>query len=342
MRRNGEQITMNPSPLFIVGVGRSGSSVFHRLMCRHPRAAWLSRVLEHWPNAAPINRVVMHALALPGVGHSVSRMIDPGECYEYWEQLAPGFARACRDLVAADVQNDVLAQVRRALAQVPTKRRPQLVAKVTGWPRIGFLREIFPNAKFIHVVRDGRAVAASLLKVDWWQGWRGPSGWLFGELTAEHMAEWHRHDRSFVALAGIQWKILMDAMERARQSVPTSCMVEIEYEDLCRDPLSHFRRVAEFAELEWVPEFERAIRSAELRSENEKWRRYFTPSQQSILESVLRSHLVRYGYEPQMTREPVEAGATHMQMIDEAEHGAATAVSDLPPPDVAVMVGRKS
>src|SRR5579864_929547 len=151
---------MNASPLFIVGVGRSGSSVFHRLMCRHPRAAWLSRVLEHWPNAAPINRVVMQALELPGVGRIVSRMIDPGECYQYWEQVAPGFTWTCRDLIAADVLNDVRAGVRHALARVTTKRRPQLVAKVTGWPRVGFLREIFPNAKFIHVVRDGRPVAA--------------------------------------------------------------------------------------------------------------------------------------------------------------------------------------
>ncbi len=303
---------MNPSPLFIVGVGRSGSSVFHRLLCQHPRAAWLSRVLEQWPNATGTNRALMHALAVPIVGRSVSSLVDPGECYDFWEQLVPGFTSPCRDLTAADVQNDVRAAVRQALSAIPTKHRPQLVAKVTGWPRVGFLREIFPNAKFIHVLRDGRPVAASFLKVDWWRGWRGPSGWLFGDLTVEQTAEWQRHDRSFVALAGIQWKILMDAMDSARQSVPASCMVEIKYEELCRDPISHFRRVAEFAELEWVPEFERTIRGASLRSENDKWRRDFTLDQQAILESVLHGHLVRYGYEPRMTGEPVQAGVTHV------------------------------
>lgn len=303
---------MNRAPIFIVGAGRSGSSVFHRLMCRHPRVAWLSRTLERWPNAAAINRAVMHALAVPGLGSSLSRIIDPGECYDYWEQIAPGFTWACRDLVATDVQNDVRANVRHELAWQTTKRRPQLVVKVTGWPRVGFLREIFPNAKFIHVLRDGRPVAASFLKVEWWRGWRGPSGWLFGDLTAEQAAEWQRHDRSFVALAGIQWKILMDAMESAKGSVPASCMVEIRYEDLCRDPVEHFRRVAEFAELEWVPEFERAVRGAALRSENEKWRRDFTSDQQAILESVLQGHLVRYGYEPRVMGEPVQAGVTHV------------------------------
>lgn len=310
-RRERERIAVNPAPLFIVGVGRSGSSVFHRLMCRHPRAAWLSRVLEQWPNARPVNRALMHALAVPVVGGRLAHLIDPGECYDYWEQLAPGFTSPCRDLLASDVQNDARANVRGALSRVPTKRRPQLVAKVTGWPRVGYLREIFPNAKFIHVMRDGRPVAASFLKVPWWRGWRGPSGWLFGDLTSEQTAEWQRYDRSFVALAGIQWKLLMDAMESAKQSVPASCMVEIRYEDLCRDPVEHFRRVAEFAELPWVRSFERMIRSEPLHSENEKWRRDFTADQQAILDAVLHNHLVRYRYEPRLSDEPVEAGVTH-------------------------------
>jgi len=299
---------MNPGPLFIIGVGRSGSSVFHRLLCRHPHVVWLSRVLETWPNAVRTNRTVMRALDTPLVRHGLSRMIDPGECYDFWEQLVPGFTSPCRDLVASDVQNDARARVRRALGYVPTKRRPQLVAKVTGWPRLGFLREIFPDARFIHVLRDGRPVAASFLKVDWWRGWRGPSGWLFGDLTPEQSTEWQRHDRSFVALAGIQWKILMDAMDAARQAAPESCLMEIRYEEFCRDPVLFFRRVTEFAELSWVPSFERAIRATTLRSENDKWRCDFTPAQQEILESVLRSHLERYGYESRVAGEPVNAG----------------------------------
>lgn len=303
---------MNPAPLFIVGVGRSGSSVFHRMLCGHPHAAWLSRILESWPNATPLNRALMHALGVPLVGRGLARRIEPGECYEYWEQLVPGFTTPCRDLVGADVENDVRASVRHALSLVPTKRRPQLVVKVTGWPRVGFLREIFPNAKFIHVLRDGRPVAASLLKLAWWRGWRGPAGWLLGELTPEQRAEWLRHGESFVALAGIHWKILMDAMDSAKQSVPASSMLEIKYEELCRDPVEHFRLVAEFAELAWLPGFERDIRGATLRSENEKWRRDFTADQQAILESVLSSHLVRYGYEPRMSGERAQADVTHV------------------------------
>jgi len=295
---------MCPSPLFIIGVGRSGSSIFHRLLCRHPSVVWLSRVLEQWPNAACVNRALMHALDAPLIGRGLSNMIEPAECYAFWERLVPGFTSPCRDLVAGDVHNDVRARVRDELDLIPTKRRPHLVVKVTGWPRLGFLREIFPDARFIHVVRDGRPVAASFLKVDWWRGWRGPSGWLFGDLTPAQKAEWERYDRSFVALAGIQWTILMDAIDRAKRAVPTSCFLEVRYEDLCHDPLRHFRRVAEFADLAWTPAWEQTIRRAPLKNENEKWRRDFSLDQQAILESVLRSHLLRYGYERLSTGEP--------------------------------------
>lgn len=32
------------APLVVIGLGRSGSSVLHRMLAEHPRLAWLSRV----------------------------------------------------------------------------------------------------------------------------------------------------------------------------------------------------------------------------------------------------------------------------------------------------------
>jgi hypothetical protein len=58
-----------------------------------------------------------------------------------------------------------------------------------------------------------------LLNVDFWSGWRGPQNWRWGELTAKQRQEWERFDRSFVALAGIELKILSKALEQAKQDV---------------------------------------------------------------------------------------------------------------------------
>lgn len=283
-------------PLFIMGVGRSGSSIFFQLLARHPQVSWLSRVSDLTPGRSWVNRLVMRGLDSPALFGWLTRYADPSEAYGWWDRRYPGFSRPCRDLVAADVTALARTRIIRSLAANLTPRRTRALVKITGWPRTGFLYEIFPDARFIHVLRDGRPVASSFLNVDWWLGWRGPTNWLWGDLSAEHEAEWEAHDRSFIALAGIQWKLLMDAMERARAALPPGRFLDIRYEDLCADPVTVYRRATEFAGLSWTPGFERTVRRAGLRSENEKWRRDFSPAQQRTLEAVLGPYLERYGY----------------------------------------------
>jgi hypothetical protein len=265
-------------------------------MCRHPSVAWLSSISDRHPDKPALGRFLMRLIDFPAVGELVSWYVDPGECYQFWDYHYRGFSMPCRDLVAGDATPDVVARVPAYLNQMTTAARARPLLKITGWPRLGFLNEVFPDALFIHVLRDGRAVANSFLKVDWWRGWRGPGNWRWGDLSSSHQQEWNRHDRSFVALAAIQWKIFMDAMEVAKRSVPAERLLEVRYEDVCADPLKLFRQATDFTGLEWSSGFEEVVRRRGLRSENDKWRRDFTPRQQAILEDVLGPYLLRYGY----------------------------------------------
>jgi hypothetical protein len=165
-----------------------------------------------------------------------------------------------------------------------TPKRDRLLVKITGWPRIGFLMGIFPDAKIIHIKRDPRAVINSLLNVDFWSGWRGPQNWRWGELTLEQRQEWERFDRSFVALAGIELRILSKAMEQAKKCVTDDNFKEIAYEDLCANPLSVFKEVMGFCELEWTNQFENTVRTSQLKNTNYKWRQDLTEDQQQIVE----------------------------------------------------------
>jgi hypothetical protein len=252
--------------------------------------------VEWAPQSGLRNRFLMHAIDFPWVGAWLANHMEPSECYAYWDLLYPGFSEPVRDLVADDVSLDTPPRIINAFRKQLTSRRSQLVVKITGWPRLGFLHRVFPDARFIHVLRDGRPVAASFLKVGWWDGWRGPNRWRYGPLTPGQDDEWQRHNLSFIALAGIQWKILMDAMESAKRACPRAALLELRYEDICDDPVSSFRMAAEFCDLPWVPGFERTVNTTRLHSENDKWRRDFTPEQQRVLDSVLRDYLVRYGY----------------------------------------------
>jgi hypothetical protein len=193
-----------------------------------------------------------------------------------------------------------------------TAKRNRLLIKITGWSRIGFLNEIFDDARFIHILRDGRAVASSLLHVNFWRGWHGPQSWRAGLLSPEDQATWESYDRSFTALAGIEWRIQMRAMEAARKALDPGLFHELKYETFCEQPVESFRRVLEFAEVPWSAAFEREVRSASIKSTSNRWRDDLAPRQQAILDDLLGEDLRRCGYgEPgkaQRIPEPARRG----------------------------------
>jgi hypothetical protein len=233
---------------------------------------------------------------LPLLGFLASRKFRPAEQWRFWEHHARGFSEPCRDLRRDDVRPVEARRVANTLAELVTRKRNRLLIKLTGWPRIGYLSEIFPDALFIHVYRDGRAVVNSLLEVDFWNGWRGPRHWRWGELTNEQRAEWLRHDRSFVALAAIEWKILMDAFETAKAGIAASQLMEVRYEDFTVDPESLFVEMLRFTGLDPSPRFLETVRRFDIQSANFKWKEQLTSAQQAILEDCLGEYLGRYGY----------------------------------------------
>ena len=285
-------------PIIIVGTGRCGSTVFHRLLATHPRTMWLSGFCDRFPERLTWNRWAVTAMGNPLLRGLFGRRIQPGEAYHFWDKYAYGFSEPCRDLVRTDVTAQVKDRVRGAFESMLTPTRDRLLVKITGWPRIGFLNEIFEDAKFIHIVRDGRAVASSLLHVNFWRGWMGPQSWRAGLLSPEDQATWESYDRSFVALAGLEWRIQMRAMEAARRSLPDpERFFQVKYEELCDRPLETFQRVLEFAELPASTDFEENVKAARIRSTSNRWRDDLTPGQQGVLDDLLREDLLRYGYD---------------------------------------------
>jgi hypothetical protein len=286
-------------PIFIVGTGRCGSTAFHTMLARHPQLMWLSGFAEEFPDKPEWNRWAVTAVGNPLVRGVFGKRIKPGENYGFWYRHAYGFAEPGRDLLRSDVTPRVRKQMRAVFERMLTPKRSRLLVKLTGWSRIGFLNEIFEDAQFIHIVRDGRAVASSLMHISSWQwrGWYGPYSWRYGPLSAEDQAVWEASDRSFAVLAGLQWRIHTRAVEAARQSLDPKRFLEVRYEEFCAQPVETCRQVLEFAELPESAAFQRHLSAAPIKDMTNRWRADLSPQQQALLTDLLREDLLRYGYD---------------------------------------------
>lgn len=284
-------------PIFICGTPRSGTTIFFKMMTEHSELSWLSTFADKYPDKIYLNKLFLKCLSVPGFNRKLRESIQPSEAYNFWQTLFPGFRRPCRDLRAFDATPKVKSRIHKALASAAScGQRDRLIIKITGWPRIGFLQEIFPSATFIHVRRDGRAVANSLLGMNFWNGWQGPQNWRMGLLPDELQALWARYNYSFVALAGIEWIILENAFQQAKNTATPDSVMTIQYEDFCKAPLNTLQSVFQFCELDWGAGLHKRLSSYSVRNVNNKWQQDLSAAQQDELNSILAPYLKNFGY----------------------------------------------
>jgi hypothetical protein len=291
----------SPRFAWILGTGRCGSTLVHEVLARHAAVGFISNLedrssLPAWSgrwNNPTFRRVP------PGLTTKGRLRYAPSEAYRLLErEVSPQLSTPYRDLTADDATPWLSGRLR---ATFETRARAQgralFVHKLTGWPRSGLLEEVFPESRFVHIVRDGRAVANSWLQMDWWRGHRGPGGWNWGPLPPRYQMEWEAAGESFPLLAGIGWKILIDAFDSARAALPAEQWLELRYEDVLADPRRAFGEMLEFLELPMSVAFGRALARYEFRpGRADAFRRDLDPTSLQLLDISLGDHLARHGY----------------------------------------------
>ena len=280
-------------PIIIVGTGRCGSTLLYEMFARHPDVTFISNINVRKPKMKlswRLNTLFNKFLLKRGI-------VLPDEAYPLFNRYFPGYGRSFRTLKEFDVtetaRKNFINIFQKALKYGKKKR---IVYKCTGWSRMRFFKEIFPDCLFIHIIRDGRAVANSFLNMTWWEGWRGPENWRWGPLPEKYQKEWEEHDKSFLTLAGIEWKMILDEVEDSKKHINENDFLQIKYEDLLDDPIKIFEKILDFCEMDFPKRFKKGLLKFQLKNYNYKWKENWNEKEKLSLNAVLKEYLEKYGY----------------------------------------------
>jgi hypothetical protein len=172
---------------------------------------------------------------------------------------------------------------------------------------ISFLREAFPGAQFVHLLRDGRDAALSYSKQPWLQessrdsGRREPGGYFWGPyarfwVEPARVAEFEATSDLHRCIWG--WRRHVEAVLNQTALVPAARFVQIRYEEFVRCPAPCAERLLDFLQID-NPASRAGFVAAASNVRDDSvgcWRRELSSDELSLIEAEAGDLLRRLGY----------------------------------------------
>jgi hypothetical protein len=204
-----------PAP-FVIGASRSGTTLLRVMLDSHPELAIPAEVTFFQPAASLWDRCT----------EPVDAFLESVVATRNWRHLGIE-----REELALRLSHPGVTSAGDALRVFYL-----LCAEKQGKPRWGdknplytrlvrLIAEHLPEARFVHMIRDGRDVALS------------HRGLTFGPQTIEEAAPW--------------WSAQVRAARSAAAALAPASYLEVRYENLVEDPEPQLRRICELIELRW-------------------------------------------------------------------------------------------
>lgn len=273
-------------PIFIVGCPRSGTTLLRTIIASHSRmiVSPESHFFNYW---------------LKEYGHL--NLQEESEFQRFWQDFSTSQRFAYFDLDAAAF----LAKLRRQdeisfrsvfallMAEYAAlKQKPRWGEKTPAhYDYLETIFDWFPNAKILWLIRDPRAVVASLLKVEWSSKYTFNNAYYWLSSAKLYLEQWSADPR----------------------------VMRINYEALVTDPEANIEALCQFLgeELEpgmlsqrseknvpnphqggWAKAHLQQVMQPIGQQSVEKWRSQLSKTQVAIVEHITRDAMVGHGYEP--------------------------------------------
>lgn len=211
--------TLGHPPLFVVGCGRSGTTMLRLMLDSHPDLA-----IPGEGHFIPFSQKILHEFVGPNGeldSEALARRLINTVHFRRWavpDEVAMGRVRALRDPDFAGVVEALYMSYAELHGKVRWGDKTPIYVR-----HIPLLAELFPAARFVHVIRDGHDVALSYLSVPW------------GPATIWEVAQ--------------KWKRDVSAGRAGGEDLGPKRYLEIRYEDLVADPGAELSRLCSFGDL---------------------------------------------------------------------------------------------
>ena len=220
-------------PIFIIGCGRSGTTLLGKLFASHPAVRYLYEPYHRWAAMEPATDFL--------------RLYTRGEPH-------------C--LLGADSVTDTARLRFRRLMTAPPGFTFVEKSPINAL-RIGYVEALAPDARFVHIVRDGLAVVRSIEQVaavtrrmafrpplnEWW----GVGDVKWAALEQDGRAGGYYPDEvgqltTDAQRGAYEWLLSLHQVQGWRARLG-SRLVELRYQDLVDDPATTLRTVMDSVEL---------------------------------------------------------------------------------------------
>lgn len=237
-------------PIFIVGVPRSGTTLLYDLMAYHKDLAFFSQLdlknffPEDFLRFVYLRRRIFETrrwqFPREGFEYRITTTFEvPHEFNWFWNKWIKNSWSTKNDVnknSLEGIENEITNLLER-------KNKNRFLSKNPSHSlRMEFLNEIFPDAFFVNIIRDPRAVVTSMTRAS--RRFNNPKGYFGLPLKKNNQLDFELFERH-----ARQWNEVNNEIQRVAKTLSKEQYCELKYEDLISSPQNSLNSIFEFCNL---------------------------------------------------------------------------------------------